>query len=186
MTKKLIAFVTVFALLFSACKKDEEEEIPQPVPTPTPTELTANTLIVNGVSYSLQSSYRIDQNGRGYLDAQTIEVDEESNALYFIVADVETGSLNGTYDLTAGNSDYYFNVRRGDDSFGISQDCHGDVINAWIGDVDYPSGIFTSGTLSTTKDDNLFTYKVNGTLVNGQTVGFYISVPAAEWEYLEW
>ena len=92
-----------------------------------------------------------------------------------------------TFNLTEFVTDYFFNVRSGDDSYSVSQDYHQDTgVNAWINGEEYPSGVFTSGTLTITKTDNLFTYKLNGTLVNGQTLSFHISVPASEWEYLEW
>lgn len=184
-TRKLMAFVTMIALLFASCQKDEPEEIPQPQPTPT--EAEANTLIINATTYHLQSKYSIDQNGRGYVDAQTTELDAEENPLYSIIADVESGSLNGTYDLTEFTFDYYFNVHSNDASFSVSQDYHLDTgVNAWIGNEEHPSGVFTSGTLSITKTEALFTYKLNGILVNGQTLNFHISVPASEWEYLGW
>lgn len=185
--RKLMAFVAMTVVLFTSCQKDETEEIPQPQPTPTPTEAEANTLILNGTTYHLQSSLGIDQNGRGYADAHTTELDAGENPLYNIIADVEPGSMNGTYDLTEFTFDYYFNVHSYDDTYSVSQDYHHDTgVNAWIGDEEHPSGIFTSGTLTISKTEDLFTYKLNGTLVNGQTLNFHISVPAAEWEYLEW
>lgn len=186
-TRKLLVFATIISLFFAGCKKDEPIEKPEPTPDPTPTEAEANTLIINGTTYHLQSKLSIDQNGRGYADAQTTELDAEENPLYSIIADVEPGSMNGTYDLTEFTSDYYFNVHNYDDTYGVGQDYHHDTgVSGWIGDEEHPSGIFTSGTLTITKTEDLFTYKLNGTLVNGQTLSFHISVPAAEWEYLEW
>ncbi|MBQ4355511.1 MAG: hypothetical protein II757_02505, partial [Bacteroidales bacterium] len=99
-TRKLLVFATIISLFFAGCKKDEPIEKPEPTPAPTPTEAEANTLIINGTTYHLQSGLGIDQNGRGYADAQTTELDAEENPLYSIIADVEPGSMNGTYDLT--------------------------------------------------------------------------------------
>ena len=109
-TRKLIAFVTMAALFFAGCEKDEPIEKPEPQPDPTPTEAAANTLIIDGSTYNLQCAFRIDQNGRGYADAQTVELDTEENPLYFIIADVESNSLNHTFNLTEFVTDYFFNI----------------------------------------------------------------------------
>ena len=59
-------------------------------------------------------------------------------------------------------------------------------IKFYKNDMDYgEDSIFSSGTLTVSKDDNAFTYKVTGVLKNGKSVSFHIYVPASEWDVVE-
>ena len=178
-TLKIMFFAAMTALLFAACETDE--------PEPTVEEAAANTLVINGKTYPLNSHYRISQSGRTYADGESTEQGGDGNALYFVRADVEAGSANCTVDLTQSSStvEYAFGVRGL--SFYFSQDDHSDTdVYGSIGEENYESSIFTSGTLTATKTSDLFTYKVTGTLKSGDKVSFHLSVPASEWEHLDW
>lgn len=178
-TLKIMFFAAMTALLFAACETDE--------PEPTVEEAAANTLVINGKTYPLNSHYRISLSGRTYADGESTEQGADGNALYFVRADVEEGSANCTVDLTQSSStvEYAFGVSG--NSFYISQDDHSDTdVYGVIGEENYESSIFTSGTMTATKTDDLFTYKVTGTLKNGDKVSFHLSVPASEWEHLDW
>lgn len=178
-TLKIMFFAAMTALLFAACETDE--------PEPTLEEAAANTLVINGKTYPLNSHYRISQSGRTYADGESTEQGGDGNALFFVRADVEAGSANCTVDLTQSSStvEYAFGVRGL--SFYFSQDDHSDTdVYGSIGEENYESSIFTSGTLTATKTSDLFTYKVTGTLKSGDKVSFHISVPASEWEHLDW
>lgn len=178
-TLKIMFFAAMTALLFAACETDE--------PEPTVEEAAANTLVINGKTYPLNSHYRISLSGRTYADGESTEQGADGNALYFVRADVEEGSANCTVDLTQSSStvEYAFGVSGG--SFYISQDDHSDTdVYGSIGEENYESSIFTSGTMTATKTDDLFTYKVTGTLKSGDKVSFHLSVPASEWEHLDW
>lgn len=173
--KTLLMCLVAFTMVFSSCNRDK---IKDPA---------ANTLTIDGKTYTLISDFRIDQNGRGYASAATSDRDAAGMPLYYIISDVETSSYNGTFDLTGSAADYYFNVHNDDYSYSVLQDYHQDTgINGWIGDIEYPSGIFKTGELTISKDEELFTYKLVGTMVNDQKISFHISVPASEWEYLLW
>ena len=178
-TLKIMFFAAMTALLFAACETDE--------PEPTVEEAAANTLVINGKTYPLNSHYRISLSGRTYADGESTEQGADGNALYFVRADVEEGSANCTVDLTQSSStvEYAFGVSG--NSFYISQDDHSDTdVYGSIGEETYESSIFTSGTMTATKTDDLFTYKVTGTLKSGDKVSFHLSVPASEWEHLDW
>ena len=178
-TLKIMFFAAMTALLFAACETDE--------PEPTVEEAAANTLVINGKTYPLNSHYRISLSGRTYADGESTEQGADGNALYFVRADVEEGSANCTVDLTQSSStvEYAFGVSG--NSFYISQDDHSDTdVYGSIGEENYESSIFTSGTMTATKTDDLFTYKVTGTLKSGDKVSFHLSVPASEWEHLDW
>ena len=179
--KTLFMCLVALTMVFSSCNPDK---IKDPA---------ANTLTIYGKTYTLVSAFRIDQNGRGYVDATTVERDVHAMPLYSIIADVETISYNMTYSLTEASAGYYtdiayyFNVHNDDYTYSILQDYHTDSgINGWIGDIEYPHGIFKNGTLAISKDKEMFTYKVVGTIVDGQKISFNISVPVSEWEYLVW
>lgn len=180
-TLKIMFFAAMTALLFAACETDE--------PEPTLEEAAANTLVINGKTYPLNSHYRISQSGRTYADGESTEQGGDGNALFFVRADVEAGSANCTVDLTQSSStvEYAFGVSSSDGSFYISQDDHSDTdVYGVIGEEIYESSIFTSGTMTATKSSDLFTYKVTGVLKNGDKVSFHLSVPASEWEQLDW
>ena len=178
-TLKIMFFAAMTALLFAACETDE--------PEPTVEEAAANTLVINGKTYPLNSHYRISLSGRTYADGESTEQGADGNALYFVRADVEEGSANCTVDLTQSSStvEYAFGVRGL--SFYFSQDDHSDTdVYGSIGEENYESSIFTSGTMTATKTSDLFTYKVTGTLKSGDKVSFHLSIPASEWEHLDW
>ncbi len=158
------------AMLMTGCKKDK----PQPDNSgnggngggsDTPTEIAANTLVLNGTTYHLNSRYGIDpETGRSYADAETVEVDANGDQLYNIIADVEVNTLNKTY------------------TFPLSETS--DEIVYWsIHDFnwDYEIGPnLESGTVTISRTNDLFIYKVNGK-AGDQTVNFYLSVPSSEW-----
>ena len=173
--KSVLMCLVAITMVFTSCNRDK---IKDPA---------ANTLTIEGKTYSLISSYKIDQNGRGYADAVTLDRNADNAPLYSIIADVETSSQNGTYDLTVSNvANYYFNVHDEDYIISYSQDSHNGEIDARIDDVEYTSGIFKEGKLTVKKDDEVFSYTVSGTLVNGKPMSFNITVPASDWEYLLW
>ena len=179
-TLKIMFFAAMTALLFAACEKEEE-------PQTTVEEAAANTLVINDKTYHLNSHYRISLSGRTYADGETTELGDDGIALFLVRADVEEGSANCTVDLTQSSNtvEYAFGVRGL--SFYFSQDDHSDTdVYGSIGEENYESSIFTSGTLTATKTSDLFTYKVTGTLKSGDKVSFHISVPASEWEHLDW
>lgn len=92
-----ITLMVSAAMLLTACKKDKPQPNNGGNDTPTPTEAAANTLVLNGTTYHLDSDYSIDSNGRSYAGAETVEDDAEDNPLFTIIADVELNTLNKTY-----------------------------------------------------------------------------------------
>ena len=181
-TNKIMMFVAVATMLFAACGKDEEK-------TDGATEAAANTLVINGKTYQLESHYAVSMSGRGYADGHSTDVNTEGAPLYSVRADVELGSANVSIDLTKSYDDveYAFGVSNTDNTFYVCQDDHSDT-DAYgsINEDLYEESIFTSGTLTVSKTDDLFTYKVTGTLKNGDAISFHLSIPASEWEQLEW
>ena len=149
----------------------------------TPTEAAVNTMILNGTTYQLESHYELSADpDRSYAGAETVETAGNGDPLYSIIADVESNGLNFTYDLTQSYEDayYYFNVSDPLWNYHFGQDNHGEV-SGTINDESYDGSIFSEGTMTITRDENVFVYKVNGVLKDGQTVSFHISVPASEW-----
>lgn len=164
-----ITLMVSAAMLLTACKKDKPQPNNGGNDTPTPTEAAANTLVLNGTTYHLDSDYSIDSNGRSYAGAETVEDDAEDNPLFTIIADVELNTLNKTYTFplpTTGEEVIYWNIHDSNWDFEMGPDLE-------------------SGTLTISRTDDLFTYKVNGKIGN-QTVSFHISVPASEWEQMSW
>ena len=162
-----ITLMVSAAMLMTACKKDN----PQPdnggndTPTPTPTEVAANTMVLNGTTYHLNCHYSIDVNGRSYAGAETVELDAENNPLFTIIADVEQNTLNQTYTFplpTTGEEVVYWSIHDLNWDFEMGPDLE-------------------SGTLTISRTDDFFTYKVNGK-TGDKTISFHISVPASEWE----
>ena len=163
-----ITLMVSTAMLMTGCKKDN----PQPDSSgngggsDTPTEIAANTMVLNGTTYHLNSSYGIDpETLRSYAYAVTVELDANGDPFYTIIADVELNTLNKTYSFPLSLPD--------------------DEIIWWaIHEFNnYDSQIgpdLDSGTMTISRTDNLFTYKVDGK-TGDQTVSFNISVPASEW-----
>lgn len=183
------------AMLMTACKKDK----PQPDnnsgnggnsgsgSSDTPTEAAANTLVLNGTTYQLYSHYELSADpDRSYAGGETVDVDVNNDPLYTVIADVEGNGLNHTYDLTQSYEDayYYFNVHDGMWNYNFGQDNHG-MVYGTINDSTYDGTIFSQGSMTITRDDNLFVYKVAGVLKDGQKVAFHLSVPASEWNGMQ-
>ena len=176
-TRTFLFALAATMMLFVGCDKDDNGG------NDTPTEAAANTLVLNGTTYRLNSHYEQSaDNDRSYADAETVETDAIGDPLYTIIADVEGNSFNRTYDLTKSYEDayYYFNVHDGMWNYNFGQDNHGEI-HGTINDSNYDGSIFSRGNMTITKDNNLFVYKVSGVLKDGQTVAFHISVPASEW-----
>lgn len=154
--------------IFAACGKDEDTS--DNGGGNNPVEAAANTLVMNDHTYQLECGYEIAADGRSYADATTVEQDVNHESLYTVIADVEVNTLNKTYDIInpVEGEIFYFNIH--DANYDLSID----------------PGLFTSGTLTISRDENLFVYKVSGVIEGGKPVSFNISVPAAEWEQLEW
>ena len=136
-----------------------------------PVEAAANTLVMNGVTYHLVSTYTIGYEGRSYASANTVELDENGESVYFIIADIEAEDLNHTYHFgnpaELGNT--FFFIRDANYFIDYSDDSE-------IGPAD-----FTSGTVTVSRNDNLFEYKVAG-IAKGKSISFTMSVPASEWD----
>jgi len=185
-----ILMIALLTIAMVACKKDK----PKPDnnnDNPAVTEAAANTLVLNGTVYHLNSHYQYSaEQDRSYAGASTVETDANGDPLYDIISDVENFCLNRTLDLTTAYDDasYYFAVHNSMWSEQIFQDYHvGNGFYGMINDLDYgENSIFSSGTLTVSKDENAFTYKVTGVLKNGKSLSFHIYVPASEWEVIEY
>lgn len=154
MKTKLIIVLAAVAMLFTACSKDN-----------TQTEAAANTLVLEGRIYQLECSYMIDANGRSYASGLTVDKDANGEPLYTIIADVEIPTLNKTYDLA---------------NLPVDSD---EIIFFSIHDANWEfNPVFVSGTLTISRTEELFTYKVTGVTVDNMAVSFHISVPKAQWE----
>lgn len=177
-----VAAATMMA--FTACgEKDNQEDNNNNNQQAAPAEAAANTLVVAGNTYRLESTFSYESSGRGYVDAVSVE-----DAGYRLRGDAV--SYNRTFDLTAytPDADYAFGVDRGENT-GFQQDNHVEGEPHFYGVVngqEYADGAFQSGTLTISKTDDLFTYKLSGVLRNGTAVAFHVSVPASEWVALSW
>ena len=156
-TKLFFTFVAAATMMFAACGKDDENNN-------TPTEAAANTLVLNGKVYQLSSHYQMGV-GRTYAGAETVDLDANGDPLYTIIADVEDVTLNQTYT--------YPDIPGGGELFWGIHDA------SWDFQIGAPE--LTEGTITISRTDDLFVYKVNGSR-DGLTVSFNISVPASEWE----
>ena len=162
-----ITLMVSAAMLMTACKKDK----PQPDNnsgnggSDTPTEAAANTMVLNGTTYHLNSRYGIDpETGRSYADAETVELDANEDPIYTIIADVEVNTLNKTYTFPLSLTDdeiVYWHIHDLNWNFELGPDLE-------------------SGTMTISRTENLFTYKVKGK-TGDQTVDFHLSVPSSEW-----
>lgn len=150
-----ILMVVMIATMMMSCGKDK-----------TDGEAADNTLLMNGKTYQLESQYALGMDGRSYAFACTVDLDANGDPLYTIISDVEENTLNKTYDL--------------------SQPPVQDEIIFWsIHDSNWEFQIgpeLPSGTLTISRDKDLFVYKVNGKTEDGQLLSFTISVPASEWD----
>ena len=153
--KFMMCFVaTVTMLTVTSCDKDDDKTV---------TEAAANTLVINGKLYQLNSGFGVDENGRGYADATTTELDGNGDPKLTVKADVEVQTYNDTYSFPLPGSSFFFSIHDAN--------------------YDYECELreFTTGTLTITKTETLFEYKVDGQTLDGQNVSFWISVPASEW-----
>ena len=192
-TTKFLMMVVAVMMLFTACKKDN----PKPdndnngnTETPAVTEAAENTLVFNGKVYQLNCGYGIDAlQNRSYASGHTVETNANGESLYEIMSDVEDFCLNRTFDLTTEYEDatYYFSMRTPDYSEEYSQGNTGGFgVNGTINDEYYDdNSIFSSGTLTITRTETDFTYKLTGKLKTGKNLSFNIHVPASEWTYEE-
>ena len=152
-------------MLFVACGDKDNTDDGNGGGNNNPTEVAANTLVLNGQTYQLTSHY--DMGGDlTYAGAETVETNN-GEPLYTIIADVEAVTLNQTYtfpDIPIGGA-VFWSIHDAAYEFQIGPELE-------------------SGTMSISRTDDLFTYKVNGKMA-GQTVAFHISVPASEWNQQE-
>lgn len=152
---KMMMFVAAATMLFAAaCSKDDNKK--------DVTEATANTLVIDGKTYQLNSGFH--GTDRGYADATTTETDGAGEPKFTIIADVESDTYNQTYDLAEENEGamLFFNIH----------DYNHDYTR---GPQDF------LGTLSITKSESVFSYKVTGKTRQDENISFYISVPASQW-----
>ena len=133
-----------------------------------PVEAAANTLVMNGITYHLESTYTIGFEGRSYASANTVELDENGDPVYYIIADIEAEDLNHTY--------HFGNPAELGSSFFFIRDANYLIDMSEIG----PDN-FTSGTITVSRNENLFEYKVAG-VADGKPISFTMSVPASEWD----
>ena len=161
MKAKLIIVLAAVALLFTACRKDNE------------LQLENNTLVYDGVTYQLQSEAILESEGT-YLS-------------YFAYGDNDLNfqghidGLNKTFDLTKGQ-DFMFDQYLYINQFPINLTWY-DVnsISGQIGEKYYTEeSIFSTGTFSNTYNDSGVTCELNGTLKNGKTLAYKIFVPKNE------
>ena len=168
MLKKVFSIMMVaFAMtaMVSCDKDDNDDNNNGNGNNNTPTEAAANTLVLNGKTYQLNSHYEMGGD-RTYAGAETVETDNNSEPLYTIIADVEGNTLNQTYtfpDIPEG-SVVFWSIHDAAYEFQLGPELE-------------------SGTVTISRTDDLFTYKVNGKMGN-QTVSFHISVPASEWNQM--
>ena len=183
-----VAAATMMAFIACGEKDNQEDNNNNNNQQVAPAEAAANTLVVAGTTYRLECHFAYDSSGRGYVDAVSVEKNEEGDDLYSLRGDAET--YNRTFDLTAytSDADYAFGVNN-IDGFGFQQDNHVECEPHFYGVVngqEYADGAFQSGTLTISKTDDLLTYKLGGVLRNGTAVAFHVSVPASEWQALPW
>ena len=155
--QKMMMFVAAATMLFAAaCSKDDDKKS-------EPTEAAANTLVIDGTTYKLDS--RFHGTDRGYADATTIETNGAGEPKYTIVADVEVETFNHTYDFPLGQQGgmLFFSIH--DYNYGYERS---------VGD-------FVSGTLNIVKDESVFVYKVMGKTSQGENISFQIRVLASDW-----
>ena len=191
--KKIMMFVAVATMIFAAaCSKDNDNK--DNGNNGAVIEATSNTAVIDGRVITIYSHYKIDQNGRGYADAECLE-QIDGVTLLSIFADVEDNSLNRTFDLTHyyNDADYAFGFSFAGDNqtsmLNYSQDNHTEGVPHYYGVIngeEYNEGAFQSGTLTITRTDDIFDYLLTGKLRNGKAVSFHINVPVDEWEYLDW
>ena len=159
-TKFLMMFVAAAAMMFASCSKDDKEK------NDTPTEAAANTLVLNGKVYQLNSHYDMGDD-RTYAGAETVDFDANGNPLYTIIADVEGSTLNQTYTFPEfPNGEVYWTIHDANWEFQLGP-------------------ALESGTMNISRTDDFFVYKVNGSF-GDMTVSFNISVPASEWKHTEY
>lgn len=169
-----------------ACDKDKEGDGDDN----TTTEAAANTAVIDGRTYHLNCRYAVEQSGRGYLDGESVE---QQDSVSFLNIRCDVRENNRTYDLThyIESADYAFAVTEsnGVNSCSFQQDNHVDGEPHYYGAIneqEYSDGAFQSGTLTVSSANDLLTYKVTGVLKNGKSVSFHVSIPASEWEQLDW
>lgn len=190
MKKVLSILMVAFAMMaMTACEKDNNDT-DDSGNNNTPTEAAANTAVIDGRTYHLNCRYSVEQSGRGYLDAESVE-QQDSVSILNIRGDVK--EKNRTYDLTQyiEGADYAFGVMEsnGANSCSFQQDNHVDGEPHFYGVIneqEYGDGAFRSGTLTVSCTDDLLTYKLSGVLKNGKSVSFHASIPASEWQQLAW
>lgn len=155
--QKMMMFVAAATMLFAAaCSKDDDKKN-------EPTEAAANTLVIDGTTYKLDS--RFHGTDRGYADATTNETNGAGDPKYTIIADVEVETFNHTYDFPLGDQGALL-------FFGI-HDANYDYTRS-------PQD-FVSGTLNIVKDESVFVYQVTGKTSQGESISFHIRVPSSDW-----
>jgi len=177
--KKILSLLVVAALAIPAmvsCDKEENVDGTTDTTQTTPTDITdttqtaieasANTLVYNGIVYQMESSYRYEQSGRVYIDANAVDTTSQGVPIFHIISD---NPDNGTYDLTQGGI-----------FFGLSSEVEA------IPTFSAQESCFSEGTLVVATDSVAFSAKLNGTLKEGGKVSYWIYVPVTEWEELEW
>jgi len=170
MKTKLLIVLAAVAMLFTACGKEKE---------PTAGK---NQMVYNGTVYDVTSSY--DSNGVMYFyDCAPVTENEEDTPKFYFMGEGYVESLNTSIDLTRGVIEdltgYWIVLDWNDGSnssfWAANQNC---TLGGSIDGSDYDGEpLFKSGTMTFTKDDTAFTYRLKGVLVNDDTIDINLYVP---------
>ena len=163
MKAKLIIVLAAVAMLFTACKKDNE------------TPLENNTLVYDGATYQLQSEAILESQGT-YLSyfarsGETVEFQGHIDG------------LNKNFSLTQPQ-DFMFDLYMYINQTPINLTFYdANSINGQIGDTQYSEeSIFSEGTFTNTYNDSGVTCELNGILKNGKSLAYKVFVPKNEIE----
>jgi hypothetical protein len=154
MKTKFFLVLAAVALLFTACKKDDEKEQNNETPEIVENELENNTLVYDGTTYQLNPMLEIYNPSLAMLHG----INDEIQFMYYhIHHDNEDEMYDKTFsDLT---KEWPF--------FMIEGLFNMDTEAGTLGDHDYET-VFTSGTAKHTLSNNTYTFVLDGTLQNGK------------------
>ena len=167
------------ALLFTACKKDEEQTQDNNNPNQEQT-LENNTLVYEGITYHLQSRAWVEDYGQ-MQDHYLVTMSDGTDGVHELYVSLGAENLNQSFDLTKPYQDAEFTFSFVLEQTSISFSQYESSFSGYIDGTNYEDGsIFTTGTFTCQFNDSGLTFSIDGTLINGKDLAFKVFVPKNE------
>ena len=166
MKARLLIVLAAVAMLFTACRKDNEPQ------------LENNTLVYDGVTYHFQSQAYHGNEGVFHHYLTTMS---QGGGLHEMSVHFSAENLSQTLDLTQTHDNVELDCYCSLESPTSTHIGFSYYQNSYAGSINEPNlqdgTIFSAGTFTSVYDDSGVTFTLVGTLINGKTLAYKVFVP---------